>query len=83
MQNPKTENKRSAEEILRELCEEIVKYNALRDDEWDFEDEHGDRAFWNEIVESEHQSLLNDIQKGRERVRGLLREATGDESMDF
>ena len=77
-------NKRTAEEILKELCEEIVKYNARRDDEWDFADKHGTTGeFWTEEDEAEHEAILSDIQQGRLRIQGLLREATGNATMEF
>lgn len=76
--------KRTAEEILKDLCEEIVKYNARRDDEWDFADEHGTTGeYWTEEESAEHEEILSDIQKSRDRIRTLLREATGDIAMDF
>lgn len=77
-------NKRSAEEILKDLCEEIVKYNARRDDEWDFADEHGITGDeWTDEDCEEHDEILSDIQKGRDRIRTLLREATGDITIGF
>lgn len=75
---------RTAEEILKDLCEEIVKYNARRDDEWDFADEHGIEGYnWTDEDNDEHEEILADIQKGRDRIRTLLREATGDMTMGF
>ena len=77
-------NKRTAEEILKDLCEEIVKYNARRDDEWDFADEHGIEGYnWTDEDNDEHEEILADILKGRDRIRTLLREATGDITLDF
>lgn len=77
-------NKRTAEEILKDLCEEIVKYSARRDDEWDFADEHGIEGYnWTDEDNEEHEEILSDIQQGRERIRGLLREATGNATMEF
>lgn len=76
--------KRPVEEILKDLCEEIVKYNARRDDEWDFADEHGTTGeYWTEEEAAEHEEILSDIQKSRDRIRTLLREATGDATMEF
>lgn len=76
--------KRTAEEILKDLCEEIVKYNSRRDDEWDFADKYGTEAeFWTDEEETEHDEILADIQKGRDRIRNLLREATGDATLEF
>ena len=75
---------RTAEEILKDLCNEIVAFNARRDEEWEFADNHGmDSDYWTESEEKEHEDILSDIQAGRDRIRGLLREATGDEGMDF
>lgn len=76
--------KRTVEEILKDLCEEIIKYNARRDDEWDFADEHGTTwEYWMEEDVAEHEEILSDIQKSRDRIRTLLREATGDATMEF
>ena len=75
---------RTAEEVLKDLCKEIVAFNARRDEEWEFADKHGmDSDYWTESEKEEHDDILSDIQAGRDRIRGLLREATGDEGMDF
>ena len=72
---------RSARRILSEMAEEIVRYSHLRDDEWEFEESHGDRAFWNEETEKEHSELLGEIQDSRDRLTKLVREATGDRNI--
>lgn len=73
---------RSARKILAEMAEEVVKYSHLRDDEWDFEEEHGHRDMWDDETCEKHDELLGDIQKSRDRLTELVREATGDMTLD-
>lgn len=74
---------RTDTEILKELIDEIMEYNALRDDEWEFEEEHGNREFWDAETESEHDDILGAILAHRGYIRNLIVEATGDENICF
>ena len=74
---------RTDTEILKELIDEIMEYNALRDDEWDFDDEHGDRDFWDEETCKEHDELIDEILTHRAAIRNLIVEATGDKDIAF
>ena len=76
-------NKRTDTEILKDLVEAIREYNSLRDDEWDFDDNNGNRDFWSEDVINAHEELLNTIKESRIKVRNLIVEATGDENISF
>ena len=77
-------NGRSDTEILKDLIDAILEYNSLRDDEWDFIDEHGyDSVFWDNETNDRHEELLNEIQMSRNEIRDLIREATGDETHEF
>ena len=77
----KKKGKRTPREILDDMSAEVVKYSSLRDDEWDFEERHGNREMWDEDVDKEHEELLDDIQKSRDRLTKLVREATGNKSL--
>jgi hypothetical protein len=75
---------RTDTEILKELMDVLMEYNSDRDSEWDFVDEHGlDESTWNEENVEEHQQILDDIQRNRTRIRDILREATGDATIEF
>ena len=76
-------SKRSDTEILKDLVEAVQEYNSLRDDELDFEEENGDRNFWDEGTNDTHEELLKTILESRKRVHNLLVEATGDENISF
>ena len=76
-------SKRTDTEILKDLVEAVREYNSLRDDEWDFEDENGDRDFWDEGTNDTHKKLLSTIMESRSKVRNLIIEATGDETITF
>lgn len=76
-------NKRTDTEILKDLVEAVREYNSLRDDEWDFDDNNGNRDFWSEDVINAHEELLNTIKESRIKVRNLIVEATGDENISF
>lgn len=76
-------SKRTDTEILKDLVEAIREYNSLRDDEWEFEDENGDRDFWDSGTNDTHEKLLNTIMESRSKVRDLIVEATGDETIGF
>ena len=68
---------------LNSLVKAIRNYDSLRDDEWDFEDNHGNRDCWTEEVCEEHIELLNDIQAAREKVEKIIRRVTGDKNLNF
>ena len=76
-------SKRSDTEILKDLVEAVQEYNSLRDDEWDFVEENGDRDFWDEGTNDTHEELLKTILESRRKVRNLLIEATGDKNISF
>lgn len=76
-------NKRTDTEILKDLVEAIVEYNSLRDDEWDFDEENGDRDFWDEGTNDTHEKLLSNIMESRNKVRNLLAEATDNKDFSF
>lgn len=74
---------RTSREILDELAKKVVELEELRDSEWDFAEKNGhDSAFWSEDAEKEHDEILDDIRKCREAVSVLVREATGDDSIN-
>ena len=74
---------RTDTEILKDLIDAVMEYNSLRDDEWDFQDRHGHPDFWDAEVNDEHDKLIADILASRRRVRDLLVEATGDDTISF
>jgi hypothetical protein len=76
-------NKRTDTEILKDLVEAIVEYNSLRDDEWDFDEENGDRDFWDEGTNDTHEKLLSTIMESCNKVRNLLAEATDNKDFSF
>jgi hypothetical protein len=76
-------SKRTDTEILKDLIEAIVEYNSLRDDEWDFDEENGDRDFWDEGTNDIHEKLLSTIMESRNKVRNLIIEATDDKDFSF
>jgi hypothetical protein len=76
-------SKRTDTEILKDLVEAVREYNSLRDDEWDFEEENGDRDFWDGGTNDTHEKLLNTIMESRSKIRNLIIEATGDETITF
>ena len=69
---------RTAAEILKDMSDAVVEYSSLRDDEWDFEEKHGNRDMWNDRTCRNHEKLLNRIQASRDNLTRLVREATGD-----
>lgn len=74
--------RRGAREILNDIVDAIRELESLRDDEWEFEETHGDRAFWDAKVGREHDKLVGKILKARRRVRDLAREATGNNELE-
>lgn len=68
---------------LNSLVKAIRNYDSLRDDEWDFEDNHGNRDCWTEEVCEEHEELLGDILTARRKVEKILRRVTGDKNLKF
>ena len=79
MDDKKTE--RTDTEILKELIDVLMQYNSDRDDEWDFADVNRDT--WSDEDEKAHDDLVEDIQAGRNRIQALIREATGDNTIEF
>lgn len=69
---------------LKELMDAVMEYNSDRDAEWDFADKHGlDASTWTEEQTEEHDQILADIARNRERIRGILRIVTGDAKLEF
>lgn len=73
---------RTSREILNELANQIIKLESLRDDEWDFEEKHGQRDMWDDEVMKEHDELLDEIQDARDYATKLVREATGNDKLE-
>lgn len=73
---------RTSLEILNELANHIIKLESLRDDEWDFEEKHGQRDMWDDEVMKEHDELLDEIQAARDYATKLVREATGNDKLE-
>ena len=74
---------RPSRDILDELSKKVVELEGLRDSEWDFAEKNGhDSAFWSDEADKEHDEILANIQKCRDAVSRLVREATGDETID-
>lgn len=74
----KDSKRRADSEILEDLIVAMREYDNLRDREWDFETEHGNRDMWGDDVCDEHDELMEDIDKARAKVSKLIAEATGD-----
>lgn len=73
---------RPSDEILKEMVDAIVELEALRDEEWDFEERNGHRDSWSDETCDEHEQLLDDIHNARVKVRDLAREATGNMELE-
>jgi len=61
----------------------LLEYNRLRDEEWEFEDAHGNRDFWDDEVNKEHDELLEAIGKKRTEVENYLRIIMGNPELKF
>ena len=61
----------------------LLEYNRFRDEEWEFEDAHGNRDFWDDEVNKEHDELLAAIGKKRAEVENYLRIITGNPNLRF
>ena len=61
----------------------LLEYNRLRDEEWEFEDAHGNRDFWDDEVNKEHDELLDSIGKKRAEVENYLRIIAENPSLEF
>lgn len=70
---------RTSAEILEELCYKVKELEALRDEEWDFEEKSGHRDCWDKDTCAEHDELLGIIQDCRDAVGRLVSEALGKE----
>ena len=84
MDNTKT--RRTDTEILKELIDVLIKYNDDRDAEWEFAIEHGitgDSRLDSDDEIEEHEQILDDIQKNRNRIQDLIREAIGIENFSL
>lgn len=69
--------KRTDTEILKDLVIAIREYDSLRDDEWQFEEDNGDRDLWDAGTMDTHKGLLKSISSAREKMESLIQEATG------
>ena len=75
---------RGSDEILKELMDVLMEYNSDRDAEWDFVDAHGlDGSQWSDEQVEERNQILEDIRRNRTRIRDIIREATGDATVEF
>ena len=72
----------SASVLLMRLVDAIVDLEALRDEEWDFEEQNGTRESWTGKTCRAHERLLARIQRSRSRVNDLARAATGRADLD-
>ena len=71
-------------EMLRKVfVPPLLEYNRLRDEEWEFEDAHGNRDFWDDEVNKEHNELLDAIGKKRAEVETYLQIITGNPNLKF
>ena len=71
-------------EMLRKVFVPLLlEYNRLRDEEWEFEDAHGNRDFWDEGVNKEHDELLDAIVEKRAEVENYLRIIAENPSLKF
>lgn len=61
----------------------LLEYNRLRDEEWEFEDAHGNRDFWDDEVNKEHDELLEAIEKKRVEVENYLRIIAENPNLKF
>ena len=75
--------KKIDEKTIAELVSAVCEYNSLRDDEWDFQDNHGHPDFWDDEASDEHEKLIDDILDSRRKVRDLLVKVTGDCNISF
>ena len=73
---------RMPREILSDLVNVVIDLNSLRDDEWDFEEKHGQRDMWDDDVVKKYNMLLKDIQYIRNNATRLVREATGNDNLE-
>ena len=55
----------------------------MRDEEWEFEERHGNRDMWDYDTIVEHDGLLADISAKRAEIRDILRKVTGDPNLQF
>ena len=69
--------------LKTEFVPALLEYNRLRDEEWEFEDAHGNRDFWDAEVNKEHDELLAEIGKKRAELENYLRIITGNPSLKF
>jgi hypothetical protein len=79
----KVMDKRTDSEILKDLVEAVIEYDNLRDEEWHFDEENGDRDFWDEGTNDTHEKLLETILTAKTKVRNLLIEATNNNNISF
>jgi hypothetical protein len=74
---------RTSEDILQDLVVAVIRLNSLRDDEWEFQEDHGSNSdFWDDEVNKAHDDLLDNIQAARDDAKRLVREATGNDRLE-
>ena len=72
----------SASVLLTRLVDAIADLEALRDEEWDFEEQNGIRESWTGKTCRTHERLLARIQRSRRRVNDLARAAIGSDNLN-
>lgn len=73
---------RNPSDILKELSEAVIDYNAKRDREDLFRDEHP-FLHWDDPTMEKWETMTSDTLSARERVQKLLRESTGKKRLVF
>jgi hypothetical protein len=73
--------KRTDRQILDDIVAALTEHEHNRDDEWTFVDEHGLAAWlWTAEADEEHGLILAAITASYNRLKGLVREAAGDDA---
>ena len=73
---------RNPSDILQELSEAVIDYNAKRDREDLFRDEHPE-DHWDDPTMEKWETMTRDTLFARNRVQELLRESTGKRHLVF
>jgi hypothetical protein len=68
---------------VRELIDAVIELEAARDEEVQFTADNGMLGdMWTDLTTKEHDHILDKIATCRDRVQKLVREITGDESLE-
>ncbi len=68
---------------VRKLIDAVIELESARDEEMQFTSENGMLGdLWTELTIKEHDDILSKIATCRDRVQGLVRELTGDDSLE-